>query len=100
MLPKKLNICGHDIEVRHIKRFVGTRRNTYGRSNHPKDRIIIAKSDKWKNKLSRDWQMGTFLHEILHQIDDKKDARLRENQINKMSDGLYQTLKDNKLRFY
>ncbi len=100
MIPKKLEICGHTIEVKTVKRFICTRQNTYGKGEMAQDKIYLAKKDRFKNVLSGDWRMNTFLHEIIHHIDDKQETHLKEKQVNKLADGLYQTLKDNKLKFY
>ena len=41
----------------------------------------------------------TFLHEIIHAIDDMYNLELGENRVNVLGIQLYQVIKDNKLSF-
>lgn len=42
---------------------------------------------------------STFLHEIIHFINDRLNIGLSEHQINLLETGLYQVLNTNKLKF-
>lgn len=97
--PRVVEICGHSVSVKMRERFVADKHNVYGRSRLCQDEIIIARRDKYRNKISNDWKGNTFLHEIMHHINDKLEVGLSEKEVGRISDGLYQTLKDNKIRF-
>ncbi len=97
--PKSIKVIGHDIEIKKRKRFIAEKGNVYGRSRLCQAQIIIAERDRWKNKISEDYQKNTFLHEIVHHINDKQETHLTERQVSRLTDGLYQVLKDNKIRF-
>ncbi len=99
MIPKKIRIQGEDVKVIMVKRFASDKPNTWGRTKFAQNEILIAKRDKYGNKISRDGINNTFIHEILHHISEKYGVDLKEDQVNKTANGFFQVLKDNKLRF-
>ncbi|NFA59468.1 hypothetical protein K8O96_12080 [Clostridium sporogenes] len=77
----KVNLVGHDVIYDNAV--------CYG--NIELDNGIINIS----NLYSQDQQKCTFIHECLHGIDENVETKLSEEQIRKLSKGLYQFIKDN-----
>jgi len=92
---KKIKIAGHEYKIIYPCNSI-TKDGAVGTASHDFDEIKIC--EKYKNKRARvnSEIEETLLHEILHCVDRTyNNAMLSENQINRLSQGLYQVLKDN-----
>lgn len=79
-----------DFEVNLIDRaLVDGDKVLYGRIEHDFATITISKI------YSEDQQKCTFLHECIHGIDELFEIGLEEEQVRKLSKGIYQFIKDN-----
>ena len=99
-IPKHIKIAAYDFRVQY----------PYDRKDfkwaaeidHDKHKIRIAsRGSEGKKKAGSEIELN-LLHEILHGVNCRylpPKQRLREPQIQQISEGLYQVLKDNKLRF-
>lgn len=89
MIPDKLRICGHEVNVR-IERL-----DAWGEARPGQSEIVLA------DNISPDIQLQTLIHEILHFADafyrifdlDEED---RECQIQGLATTIYQVLVENK----
>jgi len=91
-IPKKLKICGLDYTVELRKDFQ-IKEGLSGQHQATQCKIILQNNDYNKQVIEQ-----TFFHELLHAIDDNyNNSGLDENQVNALSNGIYQVLKDNNL---
>lgn len=88
-IPKKLKIGGHDVKVRFTETMQGDYPNASGGWTEALNLIEIRKS------LAGSQKEVTLIHEILHAI----NYNFTEEQVEFLSQTLYQVLKDNKLYF-
>lgn len=97
IIPKKLKVGGHVYEIKKDYQFK-ERRDRSGQSDHDLYLILIA--DRNAGGLKRPAQAieETFIHEALHCIDEVyNSSSLTEEQVYRLSQGLYQVLTDNKM---
>ena len=87
-LPKTLNICGYDFEIRESDDIAEA-----GQMNLSKQLILISKDQCDEQKSS------SLVHEGLEAINAINDLQLSHQTISTLEANLYQVLKDNKLRF-
>jgi hypothetical protein len=95
MIPKKVKIAGFIVPVRIAKKIKG---GYIGQAHYEGNKILLAQNTKY-NKISSQAMHECFCHEILHHISVRYSVKLSESQIEKLSEGLYQVIKDNKLKF-
>lgn len=88
-IPAKLKIGGHIVKVRLVEEMQGDYPNAAGGWTESQNLIEIRKSQKGSQKEA------TLVHEILHAI----NYNFTEEQVEFLSQSLYQVLKDNKLYF-
>lgn len=96
-IPNKVKIGGHEIEVNAVKDLetdieVNGKteyRELHGSANFVEQYINI------NTNLSQTQAECTFIHELLHIIDDYMRIGLEEEQIDAMANGLYAVLKEN-----
>lgn len=98
-IPKKITIdyktyVVKEIEGKSFKASSG-KKKLVGEMDSKKQLIKIAKDQHPEEKSN------TLLHEILHACIDSEELRIKneENVVNKLANRLYQTIKDNKLKF-
>ena len=93
-IPKRIKVAGHWYEVifDDIKL---TNEGLVGLSVH--NQLIIYLCNKYRGeKLNKTIIEETFLHEILHTVDTNyNNHSLSEETVDRLSEGLYQVLKDN-----
>lgn len=92
-IPKKIKIGPHTYRVKYEKGFLNNH-NAYAQSRHARSEMIL---DPDVNKTQLE---DTFLHEILHCIDDQvtfTEKDKSEAAIARLSPRLLEVLKDNKL---
>lgn len=87
--PKKLKIGGHDVKLEIVEQMEGEIPHAAGGWTESLNLMQIRKSQTGSQKEV------TLLHEILHAI----NYNLTEEQVEYLSQALYQVLKDNKLHF-
>ena len=90
-IPKKIKVGGHDIKVVYPHYFSDQSDLKDGVYNSDVNTIYLAhKGDGSRVVL-------TLIHEVLHAIDEMYNSEgLTEEQVLRLSEGLYQVLKDNK----
>jgi hypothetical protein len=100
IIPDKINIAGHEIKV-EMKEFLKDDENKdlMGYAYLIEDRIELAKTCNG-GVMSMDNVSQIFLHEIIHQVCDKFEIDMNEDQVTTLASGLYHTIKDNLLCFY
>lgn len=81
-IPKKLKIGGHQYVVQFVKEF-----DKCGVTNRDKGTISISA------ELPKSQQEATFLHEMLHAINNELDHPLLDS----LSEQLYQALSENRM---
>jgi hypothetical protein len=77
----KVNMKDHDIYVRG--------KECYGEINYDEETISIG------CKFNENQIKATFIHEIVHGIDDMYGADLKEKQVEMLGNGLYKFIIDN-----
>lgn len=91
-IPKKLKVGGHEYIVEITKSYEESKgHENWGRTNHAKLKIYIDQ------ELSETKKEETFIHELLHAVDNLMGNNLKEGQVEKIANGLYAVLKDNNL---
>ncbi len=84
----KIGFKDYDIDKEQSNLDDGARLS-YGRIEFDAGKILIS------NKYSKDIQLCTFIHEVIHGIDDIFEIGLEEEQVVKLGKGFYQFIKDN-----
>jgi hypothetical protein len=90
-IPSKVNILGQDFKVVPLKK--------------KKDTDHIGICYAWRNRIELDGDLvpdtagETFLHEVIHAIEQKLVLKLTEAQVNNLALALYQFLKQNNIDF-
>ena len=91
-IPNKLKVGGHEYKVQITKTYDEAKGyNNWGRTNHAKLKIYID------SEINQSKKEETFIHELLHTVDHHIGSILKEDQVNRISNSLYQVIKDNKL---
>jgi len=85
-IPKYIKGFGFKYPVTQKKNY-----RCLGMINHRYGKIVLEKSVFHEKKES------SLLHEILHMVNCESNARMDEEQVDKIATGLYQVLKDNNL---
>lgn len=96
-IPENIKIGGHKVKIGFVRKF-SDKPNSVGRSNFVRKRITLA-THFHNVPMCESERAVALLHEIVHQTDDVYEAKLSENQVRRISQGLFQVLRDNKLRF-
>lgn len=92
-IPNKIKVGGHDVKVETNVKFDSPQ--SAGYSNLSEAIIRISEG------MSPDSVAQTFLHEILHLVERVYcPTKVKEEVIEQLSEGLYQVLKDNRLKFW
>ncbi|TET08499.1 MAG: hypothetical protein E3J83_03370 [Candidatus Atribacteria bacterium] len=95
MIPKKIKVAGHYYDIIWDNEGLSNK-NLVGEADHSKNIIFLATKYKGK-KINKTNIEETLLHEILHAVDaNYNGGGLREDDVSRLSVGLYQVLKDNK----
>lgn len=102
-IPKTLKISGHSYKVTFPYIFT-ERFDRWGDCDDAIKQIRIMEVDGSGTKRAESAISVTFLHEILHAIDyltghEQFRGPEGEKRIEAISEGLFQVLRDNKLRF-
>ena len=96
-IPKKIKVGGHIYDV-DTNYFFKERFDRCGSSDHQQKEIKITKIDTGGRPRHISDVEVTFIHELLHCVDEVYNANsLEEKSVSVLAEGLYQVLKDNKL---
>ena len=98
-IPKSVKVAGHNYRVEYP--YVFRKQDLAAEANHDKGRIRVSDRSKFGKKSQSEID-ETFLHEIIHAVSCRylpRSLELRESQVSQLSQGLYQVLRDNRLRF-
>ena len=88
-IPNKIKIGGHIFKV---KIFSGKFSDDKAGRVEGQKNMIYLNADYVQSK-----QESVLLHEVIHELDWLNGLGLNEKQIDSLTEGLYQVLKDNKL---
>jgi hypothetical protein len=92
-IPKKLKILGYTYKVR-ITDEADSGNDNLG-THWWKNQVIVLNSS-----LREEIMASTFLHEIIESVNYNMGLNLKHNQIVRLETGLYQILKENKIKFF
>lgn len=90
-LPKKLNICGHDVTIKYSKKLFHNKSKIWGLYDDGA-RIIWL-----QNGMDKSRRAEVLLHEIMHAISYIHGFTLSEKAVNTLAIELNSVLKNNKL---
>ena len=96
-IPKQIKVGGHMYKVIYPYHFK-ERTDRIGACDFIKSEIVIGDDDGNGEKRGQSTIEQTFFHEMLHAIDKVYNAnKLEEETVERLSEGLYQVLKDSNL---
>ena len=94
-IPSKIKVAGHYYKVKWDSKGL-SEKHLIGSGNNDFKEIRLCKYYKSKRARAKSEIEETFMHEILHTIDKHyNNDSLPEKVIDRLSNGLYQVLKDN-----
>lgn len=93
-MPTTLNIQGKTFTIKYEKELTDNGRGEFCGFAHCAEQYIEIST-----KYPAECQESTLLHEIIEVINDLNELGLKHHQICALETGLWQVLKDNKLRF-
>jgi len=97
-IPKSIKIAGHNYKVIYPYDFI--RNYKLGSFSPSRQEIRITDLTRNGSKRHKEQIMNTFCHEILHAIESEYVIEcLKERDVELLSNGLYQVLRDNNLNF-
>ena len=97
-IPKTLKVGGIVYKIIEKKMLDGEESKFSGVAKHRQAEIKIALSDNEGMPYDRQKYEECFMHELLHCVDDiYNNQAIEEKMIDRLSQGLYQVLKDNNL---
>lgn len=96
IIPDKLSVGGHIFRVIKGYRFKEDR-DLYGQTDLTMQEIRLADKADGLADIAESKKDEIFLHEVIHCVCNVYNAKLEEEDIKKLSEGLYQVLKTNGL---
>jgi len=94
-IPNKIKVAGHWYKIKWDDKGLA-KEYLIGQTNNDFKEIRICRHFKSKRARAKSEIEETLMHEILHAVDKNyNDASLSEKEVNRLSQGLYQVLKDN-----
>ena len=96
-IPDKIKIGGHWVNVVRVESFDG-HDGMAGQAKHTKMEILLAEKCYGDEQAESNVAVG-LLHEIVHHVDSLYQTGLKERQVDTLSEGLFQVLRDNELDF-
>lgn len=88
---KKIKIGYRDYKIKEKNNLIVDGEECYGMIETDKEIITLNK------RLDKKLKTETLIHEVVHGISEMYEADLTEDQVNRISKGLYIVLRDNKL---
>jgi len=96
-LPKKIKVGGHVYRIVFPYRFK-ERTDILGQADHDLNEIRLTDKDGLDNKRVVSSVEESLIHEVLHCVDwVYNSGKLEEDVIKRLSQGLYQVFKENKI---
>lgn len=97
-IPNEIKVCGHNYKVFFDDKYL-SKQNLFGQCDFVTQKIRLAKH-AYKRPRAKSDICRTFIHEIIHAIDGHyNNYSLTDKEVDRLSNGLYQVLKENKLKF-
>lgn len=97
IIPKKLKVGGHTYQIVQGYQFQ-ERIDLTGQADHSLLTIRLGDRDQNGALKPRSKVEATFIHELLHCVDDiYNSSKLEEVLVDRLAEGLYQVLNDNGL---
>lgn len=93
-IPKSIKISGHTVKIIKKKELFSDEERVWGLAYLHLNKIELAVKDLPESKIAE-----TFLHEVLHIICSIHGVKLTEKENQAIALSLFQTIRDNKLRF-
>jgi len=93
-IPKKIKVGPHVYKVVRKKKIIDENGDELRGECRAEERVILIQSGLKNTRLCE-----TFLHEIVHAIDEENQMELGENRVNIIGLNLMQIIVDNKLDF-
>jgi len=94
-IPEKVKVCGKVYDITYPYNFVDDS-VYYGMCRHATLRILLGNKSESGETLPKDIIDETFIHELTHTINHiYLDNKLDENEVGRLSEGLYQVIVDN-----
>ena len=94
-IPNKIKVAGHWYKVKWDDKGL-EKEHLIGQTNNDFKEITLCKYYKSKRARVKSEIEETFLHEVLHAVNKNyNNDSLTEKSLNRLSQGLYQVLKDN-----
>lgn len=95
-IPKKLKVGGMTYKVDKNYNFKDN--ELMGQAVHSQNIIKLSERDQQGHRYPQDKKEETFMHEVIHAVDCiYNSGNLDEKTVCHLSQGMYQTLKDNKM---
>ena len=94
-IPNKLKVAGHYYKVKFDDKYL-SKKGLIGETDNDAKEIKLCKYYRCKRARVKSEIEETFLHELLHTVDrNYNNSALHEKAVSRLSQGLYQVLKDN-----
>ena len=88
-IPRKVKILGQTYTVHYKKEM----EDDMGECDYVNNKITLLRG------MTDEKTMQTFLHELIHAVEKSMNINLKEDQVDNLSLGLYQILKENNISF-
>lgn len=99
-LKQRVVIAGHPIKVKVREYAVPEKKDYAGTTAYYGDYIHLSRKDPRGRLYSPAFMDECFLHELMHQVEARYECFIPEKKLKMMSIGLYQVLRDNRLKFW
>jgi len=94
-IPKKIKVAGHWYKIKIDDKGL-SKEHLIGQTNNDFKEIRLCKHYKSSRARAKSEIEETLMHEVLHAVDNNyNNNSLTEKALNRLSQGLYQVLKDN-----
>lgn len=93
-IPNKIKVAGHDYKIKWEDKRL-SKEELFGQADFVGCKISLCKNYE-KQRRNKSEVERTLVHEILHVVDRHyNNCHLKEKEVARLSEGLYQVLKDN-----
>ena len=93
-IPNQVKILGHDIVIRYEDTIKLDKREESGIASFTDGTILLARQCH-DLPISEDVKAETFIHEVLHFVNEAMTMGLTEKQVHRVARGIYAFIKDN-----
>jgi len=93
-LPRKITISGFEVKIVYKKKVVADNDECFGYYDPPIKTIFLQK------RMYKTRKMETFIHELIHAIDDVYRLHIPETKTNTLALALVHVLIDNKIKLF